>query len=387
MRAVGGDRNPAAAEGFGAPDAPGASGAADASGVVGANGVYGGTDAAGALRTPGAPGTLPAPERVFARSGAEVGESFVCGIDFGGTKIAVATARPDGTVLAGERLETDAREGAEQAVRRAMHAARGLVARTAADTGGHCSAVGAVSPGIVLPDRVLLAPNVPGWQDLALAATLAEGFDLDPERVAVGNDGKAAALAESHWGALRGADPAILLTLGTGIAAAIVLGGRVLAGANGAAGEIGYLLRDRADVGFGAGRAPLEEYTAGSGLGRRGGELLGHEVDAAALFTDPDPRVRALVDEALDELAVHIANLAITIDAERIAITGGLMRSAPRVLAALRARIRTAVPFPPVVVPARFLQDASLRGALSLATEVAGLSTATAGVTSKAGRP
>ncbi|OPC78720.1 glucokinase [Embleya scabrispora] len=359
MRAIGGNRNPAAAEGFGAPDAPGV---AEASGA------------------PGAPGAAEA-------WGAGAGESFVCGIDFGGTKIAVATARPDGTVLAGERLETDAREGAEQAVRRAIHAARDLVARTAADTGGHCAAVGAVSPGIVLPDRVLLAPNVPGWQDLALATTLAEGFDLDPERVAVGNDGKAAALAESRWGALRGADPAILLTLGTGIAAAIVLGGRVLAGANGAAGEIGYLLRDRADIGFGAGRAPLEEYAAGSGLGRRGGELLGRELDAAALFTDPDPRVRALVDEALDELALHVANLAITIDAERIAITGGLMRSAPRVLAALRARIRTAVPFPPVVVPARFLQDASLRGALSLAAESPRVRTAAAGATSNVGRP
>ncbi|MGC0419988.1 ROK family protein [Embleya sp. AB8] len=341
-----------------APDAPGSPGSPGTPGTP------------GLLGTSGTPGIVPAPERAFARSGAGAGAAFVCGIDFGGTKIAVATARPDGTVLANDRLTTDAREGAAQAVRRAVAAARGLIERTAAATGGQCTTVGAVSPGIVLPDRVLLAPNVPGWEDLALAATLAEGFGLDPARIAVGNDGKAAALAESRWGALCGADPAILLTVGTGIAAAIVLGGRVLTGAHGAAGEIGYLLRGRADTGFGAGRAPLEEYASGSGLGTRGSELLGHDVDAAALFADPDPRVAALVDDALDELAVHIANLATTLDAERIAVTGGLMHAAPRVLAALRARTREAVPFPPAVVPARFLQDASLRGALSLATEL-----------------
>ncbi|MEU0934747.1 ROK family protein [Embleya sp. NPDC005971] len=337
-------------------------------------------------RTPGAPDSAPAPEQAFVCSGAGAGKDFVCGIDFGGTKIALATARPDGTILASERLITEAREGAVQAVRRAMAATRELVAHTAATTGGRCVAVGAVSPGIVLPDRILLAPNVPGWQDLALATTLCEGLGLEPERVAVGNDAKAAALAEYRWGALRGADPAILLTVGTGIAAAIVLGGRVLGGANGAAGEIGYLLRGRGDTGFGAGHAPLEEYVSGIGLGARGSELLGREVDAAALFTDPDPQVRTLVDEALDELAVHVANLALTLDVQRIAVTGGLMRSASRVLGAIRARARVAVPFPPVVVRARFLQDAALRGAVSLAAEVLLRSPGSADLASNAGR-
>ncbi|MYV98987.1 ROK family protein, partial [Streptomyces sp. SID3343] len=156
---------------------------------------------------------VPAPESAEARSGA--GDGFVCGIDFGGTKIAIATARPDGIVLADTRLRTDAPAGAEQALRRALDAARALVERTAAETGGHCAAVGAASPGIVLPDRILLAPNVPGWQNLTLAATLRDAFGLDRAHVAVGTDAKAAALAEVRWGALRGADPAILLSLGT----------------------------------------------------------------------------------------------------------------------------------------------------------------------------
>src|SRR5262245_3280685 len=159
---------------------------------------------------------------------------FVLGIDFGGTKIALATAALDGRLLESDRLETDAGQGAVQAVDRALARGQQLLAETTRD-GGRCVAVSAVSPGIVYEDRVALAPNVPGWEELQLPALLRERFGLT--RAAVGTDVKAAAVAELRWGSLRGADPAILLILGTGIAAAIVAGGEVIQGANGAAGR------------------------------------------------------------------------------------------------------------------------------------------------------
>ena len=77
-------------------------------------------------------------------------------------------------------------------------------------------------------------------------------------------DAKAAAQAEVRWGSLAGFDPAIYLNLGTGLAAAIVAGGQVLAGSQGAAGEIGYSLREPADVGRADGlRIPLEDMVSG----------------------------------------------------------------------------------------------------------------------------
>lgn len=88
---------------------------------------------------------------------------FIVAIDFGGTKLDVATATLDGRVLATERLRTAAADGAEQAVERALACARALRDATTATTGGRLAAVGATSPGIVLDDRILLAPNVPGW--------------------------------------------------------------------------------------------------------------------------------------------------------------------------------------------------------------------------------
>jgi glucokinase len=293
---------------------------------------------------------------------------FVLALDFGGTKVAVATAGLDGEIAESVRLDTVAPRGAKQVVERALVAAGDLIARTSARRGGRPLAVGAVSPGIVLEDGVLLAPNVPGWEELSLPALLREGLGLEAVRVMT--DAKAAALAEARWGSLRHADPGVLLSLGTGLAAAIVIDGHVLRGANGAAGEIGYLLRGPGDeAAAGSAGAPLEEAVAGRAIGERGSRLLGEALTAEQVFSSDDPRAHALVREALAELAVHVANLAILINPARIAVGGGLMGSGRRVLAALGARLSDAVPFPPDLVPARFGPDGALRGALALALD------------------
>jgi glucokinase len=296
-------------------------------------------------------------------SGKELHE-FLLGIDFGGTKIALGTATRDGRLLESARIDTEAPNGAAQAVERTLAAARELLGRTP----GECVAVGAVSPGVVRPDGISLAPNVPGWEDVPLARTIADGLGI--ERIAVGNDVKSAALAESRWGALRGADPAMLLSVGTGVAAGIVVGGRVLDGANGAAGEIGYSLVDpQADAGAANGRAPLEEVAGGRAIGERASRATGSTLTAAQAFASADVRARSIVTGALAQLAVGVANAAIVLDPARIAVAGGLMTSAAVVLSSLEERLRLAVPFPPELVPARFVQDGPLRGAVALAAE------------------
>ncbi|WP_179957067.1 ROK family protein [Amycolatopsis anabasis] len=294
-----------------------------------------------------------------------IAAELILGIDFGGTKVAIGLADRTGTVLVQRRLDTDADAGAGQVVSRALATATAMLD---GHRGGRLRAVGVVSPGIVLPDRILLAPNVPGWEKLRLRELVAAEFGGVP--IEVGTDAKAAALAEWRWGALAGADPAVFLSLGTGIAAAVLVGGRVLTGANGAAGEIGYNLLGPGDTGgFATGSAPLEEAVGGRGLGRRATELLGHPVSAGELFAlaKRNARAKELVTAALDELAVHVANLAIAVDPRRIAVGGGLVRSADVLLPALRERLASAVPFPPELVASQFDQDAALRGAIALA--------------------
>lgn len=213
---------------------------------------------------------------------------------------------------------------------------------------------------------MLLAPNVPGWDGLDLPARLQDALGTT---VVFGNDVNAAALAEARWGALAGTDAGVFVSLGTGIKAGLVIGGRVFTGAHGAAGEIAYSLRNAADgAGFASGRAPLEEFVGGRALGQRASALLGEELNAADVFVNAE-LPPGFVNHWLAELTMQIANLAIAIDPQRIVLGGGLMAHADTILPALRERVLEAVPFPPEVVPARFLHDGALRGALALALD------------------
>jgi len=289
----------------------------------------------------------------------------VLAIDFGGTKIALAVAavgspdgRPDTTV----RLRTLGGAGALQAVQRTFEAARHLLAAPAA--------IGVATFGVLRGGRVRLAPNVPGWDGLALPDLLRAEFGDAP--VAIDNDVNAGATAELRWGALRGTDVGLYINLGTGLAAALVAGGRVLPGAHGAAGEIGYLRDSDTDRYFADGHAPLEEAVSGSALARRGSALLGRTVTAAQLFElRAEPGVAALLDEAVDVLSRTIANLCVTLDPERVVIGGGMMGAAAHIMPRVAAALNRAVPFPPRLSAARFVDDAPLVGAVALALEAA----------------
>jgi glucokinase len=187
-------------------------------------------------------------------------------------------------------------------------------------------------------------------------------------------DVKAAALAEARWGALAGADPGVYLNLGTGLAAAIVIGGVVLAGAHGAAGEIGYNLRRLADVGD-AGYLMLEEAVSGRALSRLSGRP-----PAEAFAAGADPRLAAIADQFTAELAFHVVNLAISIDPVRIAVGGGMTRSWDRIRPRLDAAL-AAAPYRPELVLAGFPFDAPLVGALALAVDAIAVRKADDGVT------
>jgi glucokinase len=297
---------------------------------------------------------------------------FVLGIDLGGTKTAVVTAGLDGAPLFVRRLPTRADQGASRVIARVVGAAGDLMSKTAASA-GPLAAVAAVSPGIVLDDSVLLAPNNPGWETLALARELRQGLGID--EVVVDTDAKAAALAEIRWGELAGIRNGIFLNLGTGIAVALVIDGRVVRGGHGAAGEIGYQLRGTpGEPVYADGRAPLEDQVSGRAIGEQASALVGRDVTAAEAFAmaGTDPRVAALIDDALYLLGVHLANLAIAADPERIVVGGGMMGSRSVVLPRLADSMRRTVPFPPDLRVARFLADAPLYGAVALALNAAG---------------
>lgn len=296
----------------------------------------------------------------------------VLGLDFGGTKIAMAVCEPDGELRASTTVSSGGELGARASFERGVHAARKVLA--AAAPGREVVAVGVSTFGIPFDDRVELAPTIDGWGELPLGHEVRAAFPGAAVRMAT--DAKAAAQAEARWGALAGFDPAIYLNLGTGLSAAIVVGGKVLHGNNGAAGEIGYNLRATSDVGVPlAARTMLEDMISGQGLARRaaGHNTHGGPMEAAAVFeAGPDvPGLDRLLTEFVAELAFHVVNLAICINPVRIAVGGGMVQSWDRLRPGLQDALAAGVPYPPELVVARFPSDAPLIGAVGLAVDAA----------------
>jgi glucokinase len=192
-------------------------------------------------------------------------------------------------------------------------------------------------------------------------------------QIRMATDAKAAAHAEARWGVLAGRDPAVYLNLGTGLAAAVVIGGKVVTGVNGAAGEIGYNLRSVADVGLALDRRPLLEHmVSGQALADRAAER-GRQLTAADVFTAAaaDQDLDGLIDDFVDELAFHLVNLANLVNPARIAVGGGIVRSWARIRPRLQHALRSGTPFPPELVVAHFPYDAPLLGAVAMAVDAA----------------
>lgn len=297
--------------------------------------------------------------------------TVLLGIDFGGTKIAVALADPHGRMLATDTVESAAELGARAAFDRGMQAARQLIA--AQDT-PELVAVGVSTFGIPFEDRVELAPAIDGWDTFPLGQELRATFPGSTIRMAT--DAKAAARAEATWGVLAGCDPAIYLNLGTGLSVAIVAAGRVIVGHHGASGEIGYNLRGVSDVGLPlAARVPLEWMVSAKALAKRATSAAGgaRELTAAQAFeaSAGNLALDGIIDEFVAELAFHLVNLAISIDPVRIAVGGGMTGSWERLQPGLERALRAGVPFPPELVLAEFNYDAPLIGAVALAVEAA----------------
>ncbi|MGW9209444.1 ROK family protein [Embleya sp. NPDC055664] len=302
------------------------------------------------------------------------GARAIVALDIGGTKTAMATIDAAGVMSAGRRVPTRVPgEDMGRAFDRLLGAARDQVA--AATRGGRHEvvAVGLVCPGTVTAAGVELSPNLPGIERVDVLGRAREAFGALP--VVVANDVKAAGLAEVRSGALVDADPGLFVNLGTGVAAALTVGGRVVGGARGVAGEIGYALApgrpDEPDLESLIGGGPLLART--QALYALGG--TGPAPDAAAILTSADPRLRAVADQALDVLAGHVLNLYLALDPTRIALGGGLMAAADRVLDVLRGFVAKYAPGAAapdeVIVAARHIHDGALRGAAALAWDIA----------------
>ncbi len=312
------------------------------------------------------------------------------GVDVGGTKVAGGVVAADGRVLATARRSTPTASVGETA-----EAIAGVVEELAVWHGGDLAAVGVGAAGWFdrTGDVVLFSPHL-AWRHTSLRRDLAARLQRP---VWVGNDADAAAWAEYRFGAARGSDLALCVTLGTGIGGGIVADGRLQRGAHGVAGEWGHMrvVPDGRLCPCGN-RGCWEQYASGSALATTAREvatrspaagarlldrvdgdasrLTGEDVARAA--ADGDPVAQSLVTDVGEWLGQGIADLAAVLDPDVVVIGGGVSVLGEMVLRPARERLERVLPGRgfrpgPRVVAAELGAQAGLVGAADLARTAA----------------
>lgn len=304
----------------------------------------------------------------------------VLALDVGGTSMKGAVVTRDGRPVHVDRWPTLVAGNSVGAIVGHLRA----LAAAADDLELDVAAAGVVTPGMIdeASGTVVYASNL-DWRDLPLRALLTEATGLP---VATGHDVRTAGLAEQLLGAARGVEDFALVTIGTGVAAALVTDGRPVTGAGGAAGEIGHIPMVPGGEPCTCGqRGCLEVYASGAGLARRYAALSGvprpAEDVVARLGTDADAdRVWA---EAMAVLARGLVTATLLLDPTTIVLGGGFTAAGGALLGPVRAQLAAGLawrPAPPVRV-AELGPEAGWIGAAALALRHAGLGDALRGWT------
>lgn len=258
------------------------------------------------------------------------------GIDIGGTRVKAGVVDVHGRVL--ERLDRATPTHSPAATEETI-----VEIVTALRRRHHVRSVGVGAAGFIDENRatVLFAPHL-AWRNEPLRTRLMDRLRL---RVVVENDANAAAWAEHRFGAARGEDSVVLVTLGTGIGGGIVRHGVLDRGRHGVAGEFGHMLvvpgGRRCECGN---RGCWEQYAGGSALARdarefaaSGTPLAGRLLDAAGGKVDAitgrvvgacaeggDAAAQGLLRETGEWLGIGLANLAAALDPAVLVVGGGV---------------------------------------------------------------
>ncbi|MCL1900130.1 MAG: ROK family protein, partial [Promicromonosporaceae bacterium] len=272
------------------------------------------------------------------------------GIDIGGTKIAIGVVDETGRIVAQQRRETNPDN--PQSINRVIADACNELA-----IGHEVGAIGVAAAGFVSADRstVAFAANL-AWRDYPLAAELARLIDVDVP-IVVENDANAAGWAEFRFGAGREATDMLMLTIGTGLGGALIIGRELVRGRWGLAAEVGHMRMVPGGQYCGCGHEGCwEQYASGSALtkharravvarpdraeaiiaqaGGVGEKIKGPHVTAAA--EAGDPLAREIFAELGHWIGHGAASVAALLDPEIIVVGGGVAEVGDLIMGAAR---------------------------------------------------
>ncbi len=288
--------------------------------------------------------------------------TLAVGVDIGGTNLKIALVDRAARIVAQQSVPTVASRGAESVVQEVVKLAGGLLtdrAKCWSDVAG----VGVASPGPLdlRTGRIIKAANLPGWRDVPLRDMIAAASGRP---AFLDNDANAAAFGE-FWsrrvqanhqaeGNNHSADDLVLLTLGTGVGAGVILDGRILHGARDNAGELGHMIVVVDGLTCPCGqRGCLEQYASAAAVARqaelamRKGEASdlagcmqrGESLDSAAVAHAAE-RGDALAirvwDQACLYLAIAIINIQHAYNPTVVLLGGGMSAAGEFLLTRVR---------------------------------------------------
>ncbi|MCM3163765.1 ROK family protein [Metabacillus litoralis] len=288
------------------------------------------------------------------------------GIDLGGTNLRIGVFNEQGEIINEQSQATEAAKGPEYVINQMAEIINELKSTY------KIKAVGIGSPGPLNPhDGIIIEPpNLPGWVNIPIVQLLEEKTSLP---VKLENDANAAALAEATLGAGKGASSVFFITVSTGIGGGYVLNGELISGAQGSCGEIGNMIVNPSSDAYrgpGLNKGALEGLASGTAIGRIGKERLNITTGAqgvSQLAEQGNKEAQAILDEAINYLAIGLANIVHTVNPEIIVIGGGVMKSKDLILEPLINKTKEYV-FPSlketlIIKPALLDQKAGLIGA------------------------
>ena len=308
------------------------------------------------------------------------------GVDIGGTKVVAGVVDSDGHVIARVLNQTPDRSKSPTVVEDTIVVS---VQELATSYDVHAVGVGAAGFVDTTGSTVMFSPHL-SWRDEPLRAALESRLGVP---VLVDNDANTTAWAELRFGAARGFQQMLCITLGTGIGGALVIDGRVFRGANGMAGEFGHMQvvpeGRRCECGN---RGCWEQYSSGNVLVREARELVEAQSPAAhqlrelvegdasrltgSIVTEAaragDPTAIEMFREIGDWLGTGLASLTAAFDPEVIIIGGGVSDADDLLLDPAREALSRKLtgrgfrPAPPVL-KAELGPDAGFIGAADLA--------------------
>ncbi len=307
------------------------------------------------------------------------------GIDLGGTNIAAGLVNENGEIVIKDSVPAGAKRSAEEIIADMAN----LVKKLASDYGislNELSSIGIGSPGLIDSDNgiVLQIANL----NLAGANLSAEMEKLTGVKTYVGNDANCAAYAEHLYGASKGTNFSVMVTLGTGIGGGIILKNKVYTGHRFGAGEIGHLIIAAGGKRCGCGRRGcFEAYASASGLiNMTKHKAINHptsllnsipmnEINGKTAFDfakQGDHASQEVIDEYINYLAIGIGDLLRILYPDVIVIGGGISKEGENLLVPLREKLREEVAFDyeTKIVAATLGNDAGIVGAAMLEKSV-----------------